>query len=230
MGNHPDPFLENRMSRHDQWMKAGDISHASKIIPIRESIDTRQWVLPTDQVLTILKGDDPIGLTDCICRSHYQRCDHPLNVCLLLNSIAVKEIKKETAGQITFDEAEKVLKNAHERGLVHLTFYMPGPDYILGPEIYALCSCCDCCCHDLQILKQYQRPDLVARSDFIASDEIDTCIHCGQCVERCVFDARWMSQGEMIYDSTKCYGCGLCATTCPTETIAMQPVETLRYE
>ncbi|MEA1948485.1 MAG: 4Fe-4S binding protein [Thermodesulfobacteriota bacterium] len=214
-----DTFLKDRITRYDKWVKTGKISYSSKIIPIRESIDARQWVLPTDHVLKILQGADPMGLTDCVCRSHYRRCDHPLNVCLLLNSVAAKEIEKDRAWQVSFDEAKKILQNANERGLVHLAFHMP------GPEIYALCSCCDCCCHDLQILKQYQRPDLVVRSDFVAMDEPESCIHCGECVQRCVFDARWMSEDKMTYDPKKCYGCGLCSTICPTEAIEMRPVE-----
>lgn len=211
-----DPFLMDRMIRYDRWIKNGEISYSSKIIPVSESIDARQWILPTEQVVGILKAADPIGLSDCVCRSHYRRCDHPLEVCLLLNSVAEKGIEKDDCRRVSFDEARKVLDNANQRGLVHLSFHMP------GPEIYALCSCCDCCCHDLQILTQYQRPDLVVRSDFIARDDPESCIHCGQCVERCLFDARRMSRDEMIYDPKKCYGCGLCATTCPTETIEMR--------
>lgn len=219
MSKGTDFFLEDRITRYDNWLKNGQVAYASKIIPIRESIHARQWVLPTDQVLAVLQEADPISLTDCICRRHYRRCDHPLNVCLLLNSVASKEIEKGRARPITFEDAGKILENANERGLVHLTFYMP------GPEIYALCSCCDCCCHDLQILKQYQRPDLVARSDFIAMDDPKSCIHCGECVQRCVFNARRMSKDKMAYDSKKCYGCGLCSTTCPTEAIEMRPVK-----
>ncbi|RUA00607.1 MAG: hypothetical protein DSY89_06270 [Deltaproteobacteria bacterium] len=214
-----DTFLENRMARYDQWLKKGKIDFSSKIIPIRESINTRQWVLPTDQVLTILRKADPIGLTDCVCRSHYQRCDHPREVCLLLNSVAAKEIEKKRARPVTVADASKVLNNANERGLVHLAFYMP------GPEIYALCSCCDCCCHDLQILKKYQRPDLVVRSDFIAVDDPEKCIHCGECVQRCVFNARRMLLEKMNFDPNKCYGCGLCPTTCPVQAIDMRPVD-----
>lgn len=119
-----DPFLKDRIDRYEKWVKTGDIPYSSKIIPIRESVDARQWVLPTDQ-----------------------------------------------------------------------------------------------------ILKQYKRPDLVVRSDFIAIDDPEECTHCGNCVARCVFDARWISQDEMTYDPKQCYGCGLCATTCPTEAIEMRPVE-----
>lgn len=219
MSKKDDAFLKNRVARYDRWMKNGKIAFSSKVIPIRESIDARQWVLPTDQVLDILRKSNPIGLTDCVCRSHYKRCDHPVDVCLLLNSVAAKEIEKNQARLVSIETAGKILENANERGLVHLTFYMP------GPEIYALCSCCDCCCHDLRILKQYQRPDLVVRSDFIATDDPECCIHCGECVQRCVFNARWMSHDEMTFDPKKCYGCGLCSPTCPMEAIKMRPLK-----
>ena len=218
MSDKNDTFLENRMARYDQWLDSGKVSFSSKVIPIHESVDTRQWVLPTDQVLDILQASDPIGLTECVCRSHYRRCDHPLDVCLVLNSVAAKEIEKNQARAITIDVAVKILKNANKRGLVHLSFYMP------GPEIYALCSCCDCCCHDLQILKKYQRPDLVVRSDFIAVDDPEKCVQCGVCVQRCIFNARWIFRDKLMFDSRKCFGCGLCSTTCPTKSIEMRPV------
>ncbi len=211
------------MARYDRWLKSGKIDFSSKVIPIRESLDARQWVLPTRQVLDILRESDPIGLTDCICRSYYKRCDHPLEVCLLLNRVATKEIEKKQARPVTVEAASKILENANKRGLIHLTFYMP------GPEIYALCSCCDCCCHDLQILKKYQRPDLIVRSDYIAVDDPEKCVQCGVCAQRCIFDARWMADDKMFFNSRKCYGCGLCSTTCPTKAIEIKPVKKSQY-
>ena len=214
-----DRFLEERLEKYERWINDGEISHASKVIPVRESIEAKQWVMPRDQVMEILKDADPIGVTDCVCRRHYRRCDNPVEVCLQLNSVAAKAIAKGKARQVTVPEAERILLNADQKGLVHLTFFMP------GPEIYALCSCCDCCCHDLQLLKRYRRPDIMARSDCIVETDTNACTHCGTCIDRCVFDARKWSGDETSYDSSKCYGCGLCATVCPEDAIAMVPAE-----
>lgn len=108
------------------------------------------------------------------------------------------------------------MKMANETGLVHLTLYM------LDRELYALCSCCPCCCHDLQLLKRSGRTDYVARADFVAVTAEEQCSSCGRCVERCPFDARTMSNGSMEYDSASCFGCGLCVSTCEAKAIRME--------
>ncbi|MBD3207398.1 ferredoxin, partial [Candidatus Bathyarchaeota archaeon] len=41
------------------------------------------------------------------------------------------------------------------------------------------------------------------------------------CVDRCTFEARKLEDGELVYDETHCFGCGLCVSTCPTETIKL---------
>ncbi len=217
MKGEKDAFLENRLARYERWMAKGKIDFSARVIPVREAIDTRQWILPASQVRDILQAADPIAVTACVCRSHYQRCGHPVDVCLLLNSVAAAEIKRKQARPVSLKAAKKILETADKEGLVHLTFHMPGPD------IYALCSCCACCCHDLQILKQYHRPDLVVRSDFIAVDAAEKCVHCSLCVDRCIFDARRMIIGKMHFDPARCYGCGLCATICPAGAIGMRP-------
>lgn len=47
---------------------------------------------------------------------------------------------------IGLEEAAAVLKQADANGLVHLSLYRP------KHSLYALCSCCPCYCHDLQLL------------------------------------------------------------------------------
>ena len=109
-----------------------------------------------------------------------------------------------------------MLRHANERGLVHLTIYDP------QQYVYAVCSCCSCCCHDLQFLKRYGRSDLIAQSEYVAQTDMEVCIHCGDCVERCVFDARIWRDGQIDYDVEACYGCGLCVTICPVEATTME--------
>lgn len=90
-------------------------------------------------------------------------------------------------------------------------------------QVGALCSCCSCCCHDLQIVKLTNRKDLMVRSEYVASTDPDTCIQCGDCVERCLFGARVLVDEQMKYDSTACLGCGLCVTVCPVQATTMEP-------
>ena len=212
---HLDSFLEKRLTKYDQWMDKGQISFSSKVIPVSESLDAKQWVMPTEQVMQVLETAESIALQDCVCRTHYKRCEKPLEVCLLLNKVGDKAVSQGKARHVSLKEAADILKRANESGLVHMSLYMP------DHEVFALCSCCSCCCHDLQIIKRTGRNDIMVRSEYVAVTDFDTCIHCGDCEERCPFDARIIQEAELHYDDGKCAGCGLCVTTCPVEAISM---------
>ena len=210
-----DVELEERMVKFDTWVKEGKIPCSSKVIPVNQSLSTLQWVLPTQQVLEILRNSRSYALAKCLCRSKHQRCDNPLEVCFYTNDVADKKVAEGSARFVDLTEAAERLKLANEHGLVHLTIYNP------EQHVYAVCSCCECCCHDIEFMKKLGRPDLVAHADYIASVDADSCINCKACVDRCVFDAQ-VIQGETVaYHPEKCYGCGLCVTTCPAGSISM---------
>lgn len=214
-----DDFLRVRLNKYDQWIKEGQISFSSRVIPVGESLTAQQWVLPSAQAEDILNNARFIALTKCICRVHYLRCDKPLEVCLVLNEAGEKFVAKGEAREIDLPEAISVLRKADEAGLVHLSLFKP------GYEVLALCSCCSCCCHDIQLVKLHSRKDLMARSEYVALTDMDKCTHCGICVGRCVFDARALQDGQMQYNAEACLGCGLCVTSCPSKATVMKQRE-----
>ncbi|WP_394698864.1 4Fe-4S binding protein [uncultured Methanoregula sp.] len=71
-------------------------------------------------------------------------------------------------------------------------------------------------------MKGYNRRDLVVRSEYIAVTDKNSCINCGKCIERCIFDARTFDDGYMLYNSRLCLGCGLCVSVCPEHATIMQ--------
>ncbi len=210
-----DPFLKSRVAKYDQWLEKGQISYSSRVIPVSESLDAHQWVLPTEQVMEILRGAESVAVQNCECRTHYQRCDHPLEVCFLLNRTGDQYVAKGEARHVSLTEAAEILKKANQSGLVHLSLYMP------DHEVFAICSCCSCCCHDLQITRLLGRKELMVRSEYVAFTDLELCINCGDCVERCPFDARAYQGEQLTYHPAKCMGCGLCVTVCPVEATTM---------
>lgn len=214
-GKHGDSFLVKRLVKYDEWLKKGQISYSSRVIPVSESFTPKQWVLPTEQAMEILRKAKSMAVQNCECRTHYKRCDNPLEVCFLLNDVGDKLVSKGEARHVDLTEAADILTKANQSGLIHLCLYMP------DHEIFALCSCCTCCCHDLQIVKFFERKDLMVHSEYVAVTSPEDCIHCGECVERCVFGARVFQNEEMKYNAEKCLGCGLCVTICPVEATSM---------
>jgi ferredoxin len=211
-----DEHLLETLEKYDGWMRQGKIPYAGKILPVREAFRLTQWILPTQQAIEILRNVRTFALTECICRSRYQRCDKPLDTCLLTNDMADAFVEAGKAQLISLEEAERVLRKADEDGLVHQTLYNP------QQYAFAVCSCCPCCCYRLQILRVFGRDDLVVHADYVAVVEEGRCTSCGLCVERCIFGAREMVDGEMIYYPERCYGCGLCVTVCPEQATKLE--------
>ncbi len=208
-----DLDLKSRFHRYDKYLKERKIPTSSRVVPVEQALEAKQWIIPTEKAIKILREAQSFAFTDCGCRLAYRRCFNPTDTCLLIGKTADLTVQKGLARRISLEEAEQVLKRANDHGLIHLTIYTP------GQGVYALCSCCECCCHDLQIMKKFGRPDFVAKSEYIAQTDLNQCSHCGECVDRCVFEARTMAGEKLLYYPKKCFGCGLCVTTCPTGAI-----------
>ncbi len=200
----------------DGWVKEGKIPCSSKVIPVQQSLEFLQWVLPTQKVLEILRNSRSFALANCLCRTKHKQCDNPLEVCFYTNDVADKKVEKGEARHVDLQEAVEVLKLANAHGLIHLTIYNP------EQHVYALCSCCECCCHDVQFMKSLGRPDLIAQADYVAVVDTDACVQCGVCAERCIFGAQSWESGSLVFHQGKCFGCGLCATTCGSNAIQMK--------
>ena len=215
-----DSYLDSYVDKYEEWLLDGMVRNTSKVIPVRVSLDAVQWILPSEQTITYLREAEKIALTDCGCRVHYARCDKPTHVCLLFDNAADMAIEMKGARLVSAEEAEKVIQVADEAGLVHMTLYAP------GDKPFAVCNCCSCCCHDLQLLLRHGRTDLTLRSDYVAETDAEACMNCGKCVDRCMFGARRIEDGKLVYNESQCYGCGLCVSVCPTSATSMTPRQT----
>lgn len=211
-----DNWLKKYDEKYDRYFKEGSVAYTSKVIPINQSLDVKQWIMPAEQVRKVLEKAEKIAIANCVCRKQNKRCGNPLDVCLYLNDFAKKFIAKGDVREINIEEAIARVNKSNELGLVHLTLYQP------KHQIFAFCCCCKCCCHDLQLLFDYNRKELTAHSDFIEETNSDLCTNCATCINRCVFKARNLDDKDsLIVNKDLCYGCGLCVTTCPADAIKM---------
>lgn len=189
-------------------------------IPVNISIEGQQRIFGITEAKEILNGARLIALGTCGCRIRLKKCDSPVDVCIALDKLAEDKIKRGLAKKTNIDQAFEALRRSHKAGLVHMAYSYKGnekPDY--------LCSCCSCCCHSMSALVRFNMPEAIGHvlaSKYIAVNNLETCVGCGTCVERCQFKTRHLENNELIFDEKQCFGCGICVSTCPTKSISMR--------
>ena len=189
-------------------------------VPVNVMVETEHRVYDLGEMKEILGDAERIVLQDCGCKTEYGNCDSPTKVCLSLDKAADEafEFEEHHPQEVSLEEAVEALEMSHEAGLVHMAYTMKGDD---RPTV--ICSCCPCCCHTLGGLLRFGISTQVLTSRYVAEDDVEKCNDCGACVGRCVFMARGMTDGKMLYDVFNCFGCGLCVSTCPTDAIGLVP-------
>ena len=71
-------------------------------------------------------------------------------------------------------------------------------------------------------MKEFKAPHALAKSNFVALIDQDSCSECGVCAEeRCPMDAILEEDGGYRVLSDVCIGCGVCTITCPTDSITL---------
>lgn len=199
----------------------------TRVIPVEKSVEVgKQQVLDPDSVNKIIRTAEEVAVTKCTCRIIAHKCDKPIEVCLQVNNAAKYSIDRGTGRKITKDEALKILKQAEDEGLVHVTMNKSHVGHFI-------CNCCSCCCQALPLVIS-DGLKICDPSRYQAEIDPATCTACGNCQDRCHFNAI-----EEITDDTenmvmkvsedKCMGCGLCASACPEEAIMLREVRSLDF-
>lgn len=214
--------MEGKRFENDWTMdELGDIyadTEKAVTVPVNVKIEAEHRVLDLSRMEEILRDAELIVLQDCGCKTMRGNCDAPRGTCISLDAVA-KDALKDTRYNprvVTLDEALEALRTSHEAGLVHMAYTMEGDD---SPKI--ICSCCSCCCHTLSGLLRFGIAKHVLKSDLTSETDMGICKGSGVCVERCVFGARKIVDGELVHDPENCFGCGLCVSTCPEGAIRL---------
>ncbi|MFX0051309.1 MAG: ATP-binding protein [Candidatus Hermodarchaeota archaeon] len=213
-------MIRNRKSR---WSKENVLRFKDRwkavTIPVNITIDHRQITLQLDQVLSLIRSSETISVGNCFCRTELQNCDFPRRVCLNLNMNAIKTANDGTAEIISKTKAEKIISEAHQKGLVLLALHPPEED---ETNIQSICSCCSCCCSAFQGLLRMYMHGLVKKSQYISTQDPEKCLNCGECISYCHFMARTLDDEEnMTFNPSHCFGCGLCVARCSENAIEM---------
>lgn len=110
----------------------------------------RAYLLTPAEAESLLDIAGGLAAGPCDCRNVFKNCDNPRNNEILLGPTRhiLMESMPDDSREITREEAAKILRESHERGLIHTIIKCRG-------DFYAICNCCSCCCVPLRLSKQY---------------------------------------------------------------------------
>jgi Na+-translocating ferredoxin:NAD+ oxidoreductase RNF subunit RnfB len=189
-----------------------------RVVPVEEEIQEDSQVETYEKVSDIIESSSRFAVADCICRKEAEMfghaCDRLMEGCMMFDMAAAYYIENEFGREITKEEAKQILKKTEEDGLVHHS------SNHLGKKIF-ICNCCGCCCKALANVTKHNNPDAIAKSNYYAVVDEESCSSCETCVERCQVGAIQMEDDVAVINKDVCIGCGLCVSPCPTEAISM---------
>jgi Pyruvate/2-oxoacid:ferredoxin oxidoreductase delta subunit len=191
----------------------------ARVVPVNRQIDAQLQVHRYEDVRQMIEEAKSFQLNECICRKGKallgHPCEHTLEACLSFTT-EEEEFDKYAKGKIiSKEEALKVIADAEEEGLVHCTYNVE------DGQIF-MCNCCPCCCGLMRSVKEFKVPSLLAKSNFVALIDQQSCVACGVCAdERCPMDAIVEEDDAYRVLVERCIGCGVCTSTCPTESIKL---------
>jgi NAD-dependent dihydropyrimidine dehydrogenase PreA subunit len=178
-----------------------------RVVPAQKAVKT-EWILPYDDVRSILLNAKTFRIRDCICRAQQdhvrRRCTFPLRTCLSFSSVE----RPSDPNSVSKEEALTFLDKMEEIGLVHtVSNVIKGVGYV--------CNCCGCCCAILRGITDWGIENSVAHANYHAVIDPDQCLDCGTCRDRCQVHAISEQNGVSVVNPERCIGCGLCVTGCP---------------
>ncbi len=123
------------------------------------------YLLTLQEASEIVDNADWLALGPCTCRTVFKNCDNPTQAEIMLSvgrNIFIEERPHDYA-EITKGRAKEILKQCHEKGLIHTIIKC-------RHDFYAICNCCSCCCVPLRLSKQYGIGSaLLRKSDVVAA-------------------------------------------------------------
>jgi len=218
-------FYHAEWCEHSAKFRAENDAFNFRVLPVRKAFERTPEiapckVLPNEDAIKVFEDATFIGLIDCPCKVLHQGSHPSTEVCITLNQWGEFTLSRGGGRQISLEEAIAISDAAEEAGLVHT---MP------RDQSHVMCNCCSCCCLVLNPARKTGTFDkVIIKSHYRSVIDQDLCIGCGDCVDRCNFDAIEMkddySSGEpkAFVDVENCFGCGVCVISCPTEAITMK--------
>lgn len=186
-----------------------------RVVPVHRSVKSDQ-ILPYEDVRGLILKSKAFSVRDCICRVQQdklgqRRCDFQLLNCM---GLSFSE-RPPRPGDINQEQAMAILDESEKAGLVHAV------SNVIDDVSY-ICNCCGCCCGVLRGITDWGIEESVARANYFAVIDQDTCTACGLCTQRCQVKAIVQKDDVHTVTRPRCIGCGLCVTACPEQAIRLE--------
>ena len=123
------------------------------------------YLLTPTEAEEIVDTSEGLALGPCTCRTVFRNCDNPINTEIMVGrsqNMFIEE-RPQDYRQITKQEAMDILRQCHQRGLIHTIIKC-------RQDFYAICNCCSCCCVPLRLSKKYGIGNALTRSDDIVRE------------------------------------------------------------
>jgi ferredoxin len=210
----------------------------TRIIPARLAIDSNPNIKPEDilpeediHALLRMKGSQEVmAVSDCDCRIRAHRCDRPVYNCFEFGKYAEFNLNQSSSLKvISIEEAIAISDEAERAGLLK-------SGGIRKENGGVLCHCCDCCCNVMgATIRHGVAHQLRNPSRYRARVDVESCVGCQECVERCFFNAIEMKKVpgskklKAFINEEKCMGCGLCVIGCEQKALIFDLVKPPEY-
>ena len=195
-----------------------------RIVPVNRQIAVERSVTTYDQLRAYVESSPgPFGAITCICRHGKdlvgESCKQTKlrDNCLMMGRAAEWAANSGAGRAISRQEMLDLLDQADKEGLVLQPENTKSPMFV--------CCCCGCCCGVLTSAKRLPAPADYFSSNFHAEVEAEACEQCAACEARCQMDAISSPEGKAVVDRSRCIGCALCVTTCPSGAMRLVPNE-----
>jgi NAD-dependent dihydropyrimidine dehydrogenase PreA subunit len=183
-------------------------------------------IMLLSEVIEMIDAASEIIVQPCDCRKLGENCDYPVETCIWLDDGARESLDRGFGRRLTKEEAKELLRWSDKKGLMHTA-----DSEWKSRGLHAICNCCSCDCYPFRAAQELDSKGFWPKSHYVATYNPDLCNLCGACVKRCHFEA-FYHDGSMLeldgknkksvgFDDEKCWGCGLCANTCPENAIVM---------
>ena len=230
-GNWYDIPAEARKIINRRYLDEFIARHKDNIERKMQGLDAEN-ALPNDTVMLLheveemIEAAETIVVQPCDCRKLGENCNRPVETCIWLDDGARRALDRGHGRRLSKEEAIQLLHHADKKGLMHTA-----DSEWRERGLHAICNCCACDCYPFLAAQELGTKGVWPKSHYAAQYHAALCNQCGACVKRCHFEAFYhdgaiveidgRSKKGVSFDPAKCWGCGLCANTCPQDAIEM---------